>query len=142
MLVREGLGVPIAYTIDVPSALITTKCTGRVTVTEVLEHFRELPRVWPPVDRLDVFLDVREVTSLPTLEELQSIAAEIESQIGTHRFGRCAVVTDKNLIHDSMQMFQILVNRFFDEIQVFRTAPGAVLWLHPKPNATRTLTAQ
>ena len=134
--------MPITYSIDVPSALITTKCIGRVTVAEVLEHFRELPRVWPPVDRLDVFLDLRQLTTLPTIAELQAVAAEIEAQIGTHRFGRCAVVSDRNLLHESMQMFQVLVNRYFDEIQVFRTAEGAVVWLHPKPNAARTLTAQ
>jgi hypothetical protein len=141
MLKSEAASLPITYSIDVPSALITTKCIGRVTVEEVLEHFRELPRVWPPVDRLDVFLDLRQLTSLPTLEELQSVAAEMETQIGTHRFGRCAVVTDRNLIYESAQMFQVLVNRFFDEIHVFRTAEGAVVWLHPKPNAGRTLTA-
>ena len=140
MLKSEAVSLPITYSIDVPSALITTKCIGRVTVEEVLEHFRELPRVWPPVDRLDVFLDLRQQTSLPTLEELQSVAAEMETQIGTHRFGRCAVVTDRNLVYESAQMFQVLVNRYFDEIHVFRTAEGAVVWLHPKPNADRTLT--
>ena len=48
--------MPITYTIDVPTALITTRCFGKVTLAEVQEHFRELARVWPPVDRLDVLL--------------------------------------------------------------------------------------
>ena len=62
--------MPITYTIDVPMALIVTQCFGHVTLAEVREHFQELARVWPPVDRLDVLLDLTDQTSLPTLREL------------------------------------------------------------------------
>ena len=134
--------MPIAYHIDTFTALITTRCVGQVTVEEVLDHFRELSRVWPAVDRLDVLLDLTEQTSLPGLTELQQVAGEIETQIGQHRFGRCAVVTDRDLIQQSMHMFEVLVNRFFDEIRVFRTLRSAVEWLDPRLNPTRTLTRQ
>jgi hypothetical protein len=134
--------MPIEYNIDVPSALIVTRCIGHVTVAEVLAHFKELPRVWPPVDRLDVMLDLTKLTSLPTLTELQAVAAEIEVQIGPRRFGRCAVITDRDSLFHSMQMFEILVNRLFDEIRVFRTTVEAVTWLSPKPNPSRLLTRQ
>ena len=134
--------MPIEYTIDVPSALIVTRCIGHVTVAEVLAHFRELPRVWPPVDRLDVMLDLTKLTSLPTLNELQQVASEIEIQIGPRRFGRCAVVTERDSLFHSMQMFEVLVSRLFDEIRVFRTTVDAVIWLSPKPNPTRVLTRQ
>ncbi|HKF67255.1 MAG TPA: hypothetical protein VKB36_12010, partial [Vicinamibacterales bacterium] len=77
--------MPITYSIDVPTALITTRCFGKVTLTEVQEHFRELARVWPPVDRLDVLLDLRDQTTLPSLRELQDAATEIAVQIGPHR---------------------------------------------------------
>lgn len=142
MLKSEAAGMPISYSIDVTAALITTRCVGHVTVAEVLEHFKELPRVWPPVDRLDVLLDLRELTSLPTLAELQGVAAEIEVQIGPHRFGRCAVVANVNLLHESMRMFEVLVNPLFEQIRVFRSALEAVVWLQPRPGATRTLTWQ
>jgi hypothetical protein len=134
--------MPIEYTIDVPSALIVTRCIGHVTVAEVLAHFRELPRMWPPVDRLDVMLDLTKLTSLPTLNELQQVASEIEIQIGPRRFGRCAVVTERDSLFHSMQMFEVLVSRLFDEIRVFRTTVDAVIWLSPKPNPTRVLTRQ
>jgi hypothetical protein len=134
--------MPIEYSIDVPSALIVTRCIGHVTVDEVIAHFRELPSVWPPVDRLDVMLDLTKLTSLPTLTELQAVAGEIEVQIGPRRFGRCAVVTDRDLLYHSMQMFEVLVNRLFEEIRVFRTALEAVTWLSPKPNPARVLTNQ
>lgn len=134
--------MPIEYKIDVPLALIMTRCVGHITVGDVLQHFRELARVWPNVDRLDVLLDLTELTSLPTVIELEKVAAEISTQIGQHRFGRCAVVTDRDLLRDSMHMFEVLVNRFFDEIRVFRTLEGAVEWLSPKPNPNRALTRQ
>jgi stage II sporulation SpoAA-like protein len=134
--------VPITYSIDIPTALITTRCFGHVTLAEVQEHFRELPRVWPPVDRLDVLLDLRDQTSLPELRELQDVATEIAVQIGPHRFGRCAVVTERELIFGSMQMFEVLVSRFFEAFRVFRTTSAAVAWLAPKPNPTRILNTQ
>jgi len=134
--------MPIEYSIDVPSALIVTRCIGHVTVAEVLAHFHELPRVWPPVDRLDVMLDLMKLTSLPTLKELHDVASEIEVQIGPRRFGRCAVITDRDALFHSMQMFEVLVNRLFDQIRVFRTTLDAVTWLSPKPNPNRLLTRQ
>ena len=132
--------MPISYSIDVPTALITTRCFGKVTLAEVQDHFRELARVWPPVDRLDVLLDLRDQTSLPGLWELHEVATEIAVQIGPHRFGRCAVVTERELIFGSMQMFEVLASRYFDAFRVFRSATSALIWLAPKPNASRTLT--
>ncbi len=132
--------MPITYTIDVPTALITTRCFGKVTLAEVQQHFRELARVWPPVDRLDVLLDLRDQTTLPSLSELQEVAAEIAADIGPHRFGRCAVITERELIFGSMQMFEVLVSSYFDAFRVFRSPTAALVWLAPKPNHTRTLT--
>ncbi len=134
--------MPITYSIDIPTALITTRCFGHVTLAEVQEHFQELARVWPPVDRLDVLLDLRDQTSLPGLRELQDVATEIEVQIGQHRFGRCAVVTEREIVFGSMQMLEVLVGRYFEAFRVFRTAPAAVVWLAPKPDPSRTLTKQ
>jgi len=136
----RGFDVPITYSIDVPTALITTRCFGKVTLAEVQDHFRELARVWPPVDRLDVLLDLRDQTSLPGLRELQEVATEISVQIGPHRFGRCAVITERELVFGSMQMFEVLAGRYFDAFRVFRSPTSALIWLAPKPNANRTLT--
>ena len=74
--------MPVTYTIDVPKALIVTHCFGHVTLAEVQEHFQELARVWPPVDRLDVLLDLIDQTSLPTLSDLEKAATGLDEQIG------------------------------------------------------------
>jgi hypothetical protein len=137
----EGCDMPITYAIDVPVALIVTRCVGQVTLAEVREHFQELARVWPPVDRLDVLLDLTDQTSLPTLRELEEVATEVDAQIGQRRFGRCAVVTKQDL-DESMQMFQVLAGRFFDAIEIFRTPWAALIWLAPTPKRTLTLTTQ
>jgi hypothetical protein len=136
--------MPVTYTIDVSRALIVTQCVGHVTLAEVQEHFRELARIWPLVDRLDVLLDLTEQTSLPTLRDLEQVAAELDEQIGPRRFARCAVVTeqDRQDLHESMQMFEVLVGRFFDAIEIFRTPSAALVWLAPAPKASRSLTAQ
>src|SRR5215471_15731030 len=134
--------VPITYTIDVPRALIVTMCFGNVTLAEVQEHFHELAEVWPPVDRLDVLLDLTYQTSLPALQDLEEVAKEIDVQIGPRRFGRCAVVTEQDLLYGSMQMFEVLVGRLFDAVEIFRTSPAALAWLRPKPKASHTLTPQ
>jgi hypothetical protein len=134
--------MPVSYTIDVTRALITTRCFGHVTLAEVLEHFKDLARVWPPVDRrFDVLLDLTDQTSLPTLRDLEEVAKELDEQIGPWRFGRCAVVTEREL-HGSMQMFEVLVGRFFDAIEIFGTPLAALKWLMPTPKASHTLTQQ
>ena len=117
----EGCDLPITYTIDVPLALIVTQCFGQVTLGEVQAPFQELARVWPPVDPLDVLLDLTDQTSLPTLRDLEEVATEVRDQIGSRRFGRCAVVTDQDQLQESMHMFEVLVGRLFDAIEVFET---------------------
>jgi len=134
--------MPITYTIDIPTALIVTRCFGHVTLAEVREHFQELASVWPDVERLDVLLDLTDQTSLPTLQDLEEVAAEIGTQIGPWRFGRCAVVTEQDPLFVSMEMFEVLAGRFFDAVEIFRTPPDALVWLMPTPKGIRTLTRQ
>ena len=130
--------MPVKYTISVQNALIVTRCFGHVTLAEVQEHFQELARVWPPVHRLDVLLDLTDQTSLPTLRDLEEAATELNKEIGPKQFGRCAIVTELEL-HESMQIFEVLVCQLFDAIEFFETPQAALAWLVPK--ARHTLTA-
>ena len=133
--------MPVTYAIDVPRALIVTRCFGPVTLREVQEHFQELTCVWPRVQRLDVLLDLTDQTSLPTLRDLEEAAAELDQQIGPKQFGRCAVVTGLQL-HGSMQMFEVLVGRLFDAFEIFPSPEAAIVWLVPtKPKARPFLSA-
>ncbi|HVG55916.1 MAG TPA: STAS/SEC14 domain-containing protein [Vicinamibacterales bacterium] len=132
--------MPISYTIDVPMAMIITRCIGHVTLAEVQDHFKELASAWPPVERLDVLLDLTEQTSLPALQDLEEVARTIAVQIGTRHFGRCAVVSEQAFLSESMQMWEVFVGRFFDRIEIFRSQAAALLWLQPKPKVRPMLT--
>ena len=133
--------MPVVYSIDVPLSLIVTRCVGPVTLAEVRAHFEELARDWPPVERLDVLLDLTAQTSLPGLHDLEAVAMKIAAQIGPRQFGRCAVVTDPGTLLETMQMFEVLAGRFFDEMQLFHSELAAMAWLVPTPKISRTLTA-
>ena len=69
-------------------------------------------------------------------------AKELDTRIGPWRFGRCAIVTQQDLLHGSMEMFEVLAGRFFDAIQIYRTPSAALAWLVPTPNVRRILTTQ
>jgi hypothetical protein len=130
--------MPITYSIKIDTfrALIVTRCLGHVTLAEVKAHFQELAIVWPPVEQLDVLLDLTEQTSLPSIQDLEEVAAEIDAQIGRRRFGRFAVVTKADL-RGSMQMFEVLVRRLFDEVEIFQMPLEALDWLVPVVRKTR-----
>lgn len=122
--------MPITYEIDIPVGLIVTRCIGNITPSEVLEHIREVRRVWPPVERLDALVDVRDVTSQFSPEEVMEVTKEIDAQIGPHRLARCAVVANQEPLRASMYGFEALAYRLFDGgLQVFRTPEGARMWL-------------
>src|SRR5262245_19023026 len=119
--------MPIIFRIDVHdpepgetkvTGLISTQCFGHVTLAEVQEHFEELARIWPPVDQLDVLLDLTDQTSLPALPDLEKVAQAVDAQIGPRRFRRCAVITEHFHLYQSMQMWEVLVGRFFDSIEI------------------------
>jgi hypothetical protein len=58
--------VPVTYEIDKARGIIRTRCAGFVTMFDVLGHFRELSEDPECPKQLDVVLDLREITSLPT----------------------------------------------------------------------------
>ena len=48
--------MPVTYKIDKADGIIRTKCTGPVTIGEVIEHFHALERDPDCPSRLDVLL--------------------------------------------------------------------------------------
>jgi hypothetical protein len=119
--------MPITYEID--RALIRTRCVGDVTLIEVLEHFRTLERDLNRPDRLDVFLDMREMTSSPSAAEIRAASGGVASVQGTVAFGVCAVVAQRDALFGLSRMFGVFVEPFFRVIRVFRIATEAEAWL-------------
>jgi len=77
--VSSGLegGAPITYRIEANKRLIHTRCNGLVKLDEVIHHFQELERDPVCPDRLDVFLDLREMSSLPESGQLRAVSSAI-----------------------------------------------------------------
>lgn len=121
--------MPVTYVIDHQEKLIRTRCVGNVLVGEVVNHFRTLERDPNCPDRLDVFLDLGETTSLPFTAEITAVAQEINRVKNKVRFGACAVVASSDALFGMIRMFAVLAGAYFTEIRVFRVASEAEAWL-------------
>src|SRR6058998_3912725 len=114
--------MPVTYTINAKEKLIRTRCTGNVTVHEVIDHFRTLERDPACPDSLDVFLDLSETTSLPFTGEITSVAVEISRIKKKVRFNICAVVATRDALFGMLRMFSVVAGPYFTAIRVFRGA--------------------
>ena len=121
--------MPISYQIDRTAALIRTRCYGHVTLNEVLGHFRDLRQESALPKRLDVFLDLHEVTSRPTAEEIRIASQEPGALQGKVTFGWCAIVVDRDALFGMARMWGILAEGSFVAVNVFRSTTEAEAWL-------------
>lgn len=121
--------MPISYQIDRTAALIRTRCYGHVTLHEVVGHFRDLRQESALPKRLDVFLDLHEVTSRPTAEEIRIASKEPGALQGTVTFGCCAIVVDRDALFGMARMWGILAEGSFVAVNVFRSTTEAEAWL-------------
>jgi hypothetical protein len=121
--------MPITYKIDRKADLISTTCSGDVTVAEVLDHFETLSRDPDRPDRPDVFLDLRPMTSSPSADEIRQASDVIASLPDTVRFRACAVVAHGDLLYGMSRMFSVFAEQFFTAISAFRSAAEAGAWL-------------
>lgn len=124
--------MPISYQIDRTAALIRTRCYGHVTLHEVLGHFRDLRQESALPKRLDVFLDLHEVISRPTAEEIRIASKEPGALQGTVTFGCCAIVVDRDALFGMARMWGILAEGSFVAVNVFRSTTEAEAWLEAR----------
>lgn len=121
--------MPVIYQIDKRHAVIRTKCVGGVTLPEVLQHFRTLEHDPDCPDRLDVLLDLREMTTLPGDAELRAIGEEIARIRPRVRFGACAVVAASDALFGTGKVFEVFAARGFRATHVVRGPAEAEAWL-------------
>jgi hypothetical protein len=121
--------MPVTYKIDHGKRLIHTRCIGDVNAKEVSEHFRKLGRDPYKPDRLNVLLDLTEMTSLPETQELRGVNSDLRQIRGTLQFGVCAIVTDNDALFGMMRMFQVLAEEYFVVTRVFEKIGEAQAWL-------------
>ena len=121
--------MPVSYTIDADAKLIRTKCSGNLTLQEVLNHFRELRNDPACPDYLDVRLDLTEVTTLPESQQLRAVGYEIGRVREKVRFGLCAAIAPGDALFGMLRVFEAITEGFFRQLAVFRTAAEADAWL-------------
>jgi hypothetical protein len=119
--------MPVAFTIDT-RGVIRTRCTGNVTLDEVLDHLRTLEEDPCRPGRVDVLLDLSEADSLPQSGQIRAVGDELGVRTRM-RFGACAIVTPSDALFGMMRMFEAVAQEHFRAIHVFRTAAEAEAWL-------------
>jgi hypothetical protein len=121
--------MPVTYRIDQAKRLIHTTCTDMVTLQDVLEHFAVLMQDPNRSHGLDVLLDLIQITTVPTSDEIRIVTSEIGQIRPAIEFGRCAVAAPREAMYGMMRMFEVYAAGYFTEVQTFRTIEEAESWL-------------
>jgi len=121
--------MPVTYAIDPKERVIRTQCVGMVTLVEVVGHFRALERDPDCTGVLDVLLDLSEMNNLPRALDIKAVPFELARIREKVRFGACAIVASTDPLFGMLRMFEVLAERHFRVIHVFRTRAEAETWL-------------
>jgi hypothetical protein len=127
--VTEDGFVPVTYKIDTEKRVIRTKCSGDVTLQEVIDHFKSLSEDQACPTRLDVMLDLSEADSLPETSHLRRVVGELRAIRGQVCFGACAILACRDALFGMMRVFEALAAEFFRTTCTFREAADAEAWL-------------
>jgi len=115
--------------IDADKRTVRTRCVGEVTLPEVVDHFLTLRQDPDRPDRLDVFLDLAEMESVPGSGQISMAANEVRKLSGQVRFGACAIVAPRDALFGMMRVFEVMAEQCFRVSRTFRTAHEAESWL-------------
>ena len=121
--------MPVLYEIDSIRQRIHTRCVGDVTFDEVIHHFRALSEDPRCPERLDVLLDLGELTSLPNPNQLDAVSSTIGKVRDRVRFDACAIVVKRRALFGLMRMFEMFSEGRFRATSVFETMDEANEWL-------------
>jgi hypothetical protein len=120
--------MPIVYRIDPAAGLLETACQGDVALEEVLQHFAELGTLTLP-PRLDVLLDLSDMTSLPDSGQIRIAADTLTGLRHKTSWGACAVVAKQDVIFGMSRMFGVYAEQVFARVHVCREPDEAKRWL-------------
>ncbi len=121
--------MPVTYEVDKIRRIIHTRCTDDVTLSEVIDHFRQLEHDPDCARRLEVVLDLTKMTSVPSRGQLQAVANEIERIGARVRFGACAIVVTSDAQSGTATEFETLAGSVFRTTKTFREPDQAKIWL-------------
>jgi hypothetical protein len=125
--------MPVSYQVDYETGTIDTRCTGAVTLDEVMAHFRELEEHPSLPQPLNVLLDLDAVTSPPSSIQLKVVVASVAVLRSRVRWGRCAIVASRPDMFGMSRMFELLADDLFVSSCAFKTRAEAESWLETEP---------
>ena len=125
----------VTYQIDQAKRRIHTRCVGAVTLDEVMQHFADLVRDPDCPARLDVLLDLSEMTYLPTSSELTGVTTEVARVRPRVQFDGCAIIASRDALFGMARMFEVFAEDYFGATRVFRTLDEGTSWLELDPVA-------
>lgn len=129
--------MPVTYKIDADKRTIRTRCFGRLTLPEVVDHFRTLAQDPECPGQLDVFLDLSEVESLPRPAQMPTVIEQLKEVQGRVRFGACAILATRDALFGMMRMFEAMGEQYFRATMTFRNAGEAEAWLASQQSQPR-----
>ena len=131
--------MPISYQFSADKRTIRTTCTGHLTLSEVINHFQALSRDPECPERLDVFLDVSDVNSLPDTRQISAVVTQMNKVRPRVRFEACAIVASRDALFGMMRMFEVVAEELFRVTHTFLSATEAEAWLalQQKPGAAK-----
>ena len=121
--------MPVVYEIDQARGIIRTRCIGNVTLKEVIGHFPTLAQDPGCPARLDVLLDLSEMTALPEPDQLREISDGIGRVSDRVRFDACAIVAPSDVLYGLLRMFEVFAEKQFRTTRVSRDVGEAEAWL-------------
>ena len=124
--------MPVSYKIAADRRTIRTKCSGDVTLQEVIDHFTNLLQDPECPERLDVLLDLSEATSLPETRQLLVVTTELKKIRSKVNFDACAILASRPSLFGMMRMFEVLAEGLFRASHTFQSATEAEAWLLAK----------
>ena len=96
----------------------------------MLSHFEELMKDPRCPRRLNVLLDLTELTSAPSSEQIVSVRDAITHARSTVQFHICAIAAPTDLLFGVMRMFEVLTENEFQLTRSFRQLEDAEKWLN------------
>ena len=121
--------MPVSYQLQPELSRIRTRCEGDVKFQEVIDHFRELAGESLSSDRLNVFLDLTRIESLPDVYQIGQISDEMRLSAASIPWGACVVVTSDDAMYGMVRMLQVFADQVFSDFAVFREMDEAEDWL-------------
>jgi len=119
----------VIYHLNPEAGFIETRCIGDVSFEEVMGHFRELEADPSLPKRLDVFLDLDEMASIPEVDQLRDVARAIDRLRARVEWGSCAILASRDVTFGMSRMFEVFADGLFSRTRVFRKREEDARWL-------------